>query len=102
MVHRFVLVLFVLSIGILLFRFRLLPPMVPLWYSRPWGQDQLASPFWLFLLPLSSLGWYGVNVLVRKYLTADYLIFTQMLYASSLAVSVLSFFALVKILFLVT
>lgn len=102
LVHKFVLLLFVLSVGFLLWRWPMLPPLVPLWYSRPWGADQLAHPFWLFLLPLASILWYGVNFLVSIYITAEYLIFTQMLFLSSLLVSVLSFLALVKILFLVT
>lgn len=28
-----------------------LPPEVPLFYSRPWGQEQLAQKLWLFFLP---------------------------------------------------
>ncbi len=102
LVHKFILVLFILSIGLLLWRWRVLPPMVPLWYSRPWGADQLASPYWLFILPVASLILYGINFLVGIYVTGEYLIFTQMLFLSSLVVSLLSFVALMKILFLVT
>lgn len=102
LVHKFILILFVLSMAILLWRWRMLPPMVPLWYSRPWGADQLASPYWLILLPLASLFLYGVNFLVSMYVMAEYLIFTQMLFLSSLVVNLLSFVTLMKILFLVT
>ena len=102
LVHKFVLILFALSVALLLWRWRVLPPLVPLWYSRPWGADQLANPLWLFIFPIGSLALYGVNVLVSIYFTAEYLIFTQILFLSSLIVSLLSFFALVKILFLVT
>ena len=28
-----------------------LPPTVPLWYSRPWGESQLASPNNLVIIP---------------------------------------------------
>ena len=100
--HKFILGLFFLSIAILLWRWRMLPPMVPLWYSRPWGTDQLASPYWLLVLPVSSVLLYGINFLIGMYVTAEYLIFTQMLFLSSLVVSLLSFIALVKILFLIT
>lgn len=102
LVHKFVLALFMLSIGFLIWRWRMLPPMVPLWYSRPWGTDQLASPYWLFILPLASLFLYGISFVVSMYVTAEYLIFTQMLFLSSLLVSLLSFISLLKILFLVT
>ena len=102
LVHKFILIFFVLSMGLLLWRWRMLPPLVPLWYSRPWGTDQLASPYWLLVLPISSLILYAVNFLTSMYVIGEYLIFTQMLFLSSLVVSTLSFVALIKILFLVT
>jgi len=101
-VHKFVIALFILSVGLLLWRFPVLPPAVPLWFSRPWGSDQLASPYWLILLPVSSIFWYSVDLLIGIYITTEYLIFTQMLFLSSLIVSILSFITLVKILFLVS
>ncbi len=100
--HKFILLLALLSMGILLWKLSSLPPMVPLWYSRPWGEDQLARPLWLFLLPLSALVWYAINFLVSMYMLSEYLLFTQMLFVSSLVVSLLSFLTLIKILFLVS
>lgn len=102
LVHKFVLIFFVLSIGLLLWRWRMLPPLVPLWYSRPWGADQLASPYWLLVLPVAGIILYAANFLISMYVIGEYLIFTQMLFLSSLVVSMLSFVALIKILFLVT
>lgn len=101
-VHKFVIALFILSVILLIWRFPELPPKVPLWFSRPWGEDQLASPFWLMLLPVSSMVWYGIDLLISMYVTTEYLIFTQMLFVSSLIVSMLSFVTLIKILFLVS
>lgn len=41
---------------ILLFFFKKLPPQVPLLYSKPWGESQLADKELMFLLPgISSL-----------------------------------------------
>jgi len=101
-VHKFVIALFILSVGLLVWRFPLLPPGGPVWFSRPWGEDRLASPYWLFLLPASSIAWYGIDLLIGIYVTAEYLIFTQMLFLSSLIVSLLSFITLIKIVFLVS
>jgi hypothetical protein len=101
-VHKFVLALLILSVGLLVWRFPVLPPAVPIWFSRPWGEDQLASPYWLLLLPASSIVWYGIDLLIGIYVTAEYLVFTQMLFLSSLIVSLLSFVTLIKIIFLVT
>jgi hypothetical protein len=101
-VRKFVVILFILSAGFLVWRFPLLPPEVPLWFSHPWGADQLASPYWLVLLPVSSLIWYGIDLAISMYVTTEYLIFTQILFLSSLIVSLLSFITIIKILFLVS
>jgi hypothetical protein len=101
LVHKFILILFVVSVGFLLWHWTSLPPLVPIWYSRPWGADQLAPPLFLWILPVGSLVLYGVNFLIAVYVSREYLIFTQMLYLSSLIVSVLSCIALIKILYLV-
>lgn len=101
-VNKFVILLFLLSLGVIIWRWQLLPPQVPLWYAKPWGADQLASPYWLFILPFSSLVIFAVNILLSVYLTAEYLVFTQTLSLTSFLVSFLSFITLVKILFLVS
>jgi hypothetical protein len=101
-VHKFVIVLFLLSVGFLVWRFLQLPPQVPLWFSRPWGTNQLASSYWLFVLPIAALLWYCIDVLIGIYVTTEYLIFTQMLFLSALIVNILSFVTLIKILFLVS
>jgi hypothetical protein len=100
-VNKSVVACVVVSILFIVWRWGYLPPMVPLWYSRPWGADQLASPLWLFLLPLGGMLIYFINLTVGMYITAQYLIFTQILFLSSLLVNVLSLVTLVKILFLV-
>lgn len=102
LVHKFVLVLFLLSTGLLIWLFPMLPPQVPVWFSRPWGSDQLASPYWLILLPVSGILWYGIDLVIGIYVTTEYLIFTQMLFLSALIVNFLSFITLIKILFLVS
>ncbi len=41
----------VVTVGVLLLYRTSLPPQVPLWYSRPWGEDQLTQPIGLWLVP---------------------------------------------------
>ncbi len=43
--------LIALQSGIILSFGHFLPPLIPLFYSRPWGQSQLTNPSSLFLLP---------------------------------------------------
>lgn len=102
LVNKFVPLLLVLSVLLLLLRAKDLPPQVPLWYAKPWGGEQLANPWWLLVLPVGSLVAYLVNVVVSAYLTSEHLVFTQLLYATSLVMAFLSFITLAKILFLVT
>lgn len=40
------------SLILSLFFWHSLPPEIPLFYSRPWGQEQLASPF-LLIIPFA-------------------------------------------------
>lgn len=52
------------------------PPQVPLWYSRPWGQDQLTTPAWLWLVPgliaaVASVSWAGWKWLFKEELLAN-------------------------------
>jgi hypothetical protein len=51
----------VAQLGLILFFWKKLPPEVPLFYSRPWGKEQLASPWFLFLLPGLTLFVFLVN-----------------------------------------
>lgn len=45
----------VVNVGILLVFWRNLPPEVPLLYSRPWGEDQLTSPYFLWMIPILGI-----------------------------------------------
>ena len=45
----------VVNVGILLVFWRNLPPEVPLLYSRPWGEDQLTSPYFLWIIPVLGI-----------------------------------------------
>ena len=95
--NRIIFILYGISVFMIFWRLPHLPALVPLWYSRPWGVDQLAHPYWLFLLPAGGLIWHGVNVIVNAYIHREYLTFIQLLFLSSLLVSMLSIFTLIKI-----
>jgi hypothetical protein len=79
-----------------------LPPKIPIWYSRPWGASELGSPVWLFLFPIVGLVCYFINLGISMYLMGEYLIFTQILFLSSMLVNILSLVALIKIVFVIT
>lgn len=101
-VNKFVLILFILSAGLLAIRFIYLPDQIPLWYSKPWGEEQFAHPIWLLLFPTTILVVYGFNIFIGARFSSKHLIFTQFLFATSLIVAILSLVNLAKILFLIT
>jgi hypothetical protein len=99
--EKFVFLLFLVSMALLLWQWKNLPPLVPLWYDKSWGTEQLADPHWLFILPFSSIIIFLINVIISVYLVSEYLVFTQMASLSSLLISILSAITLMKIIFLI-
>lgn len=58
----------IVMIGVLLLRFNHLPPQIPLFFSKPWGEDQLVDSWMIFLLPLLLNILYFANInLVKRY-----------------------------------
>ena len=41
-----------------------IPPLVPLFYSRPWGIDQLAVKYFVFLVPILILVVQSLNQII--------------------------------------
>jgi len=78
-----------------------LPPELPLFYSRPWGKDQLASPRYLFLLPATSVAILFINLFFITFLAKLTLLSVSLL-ISSFLYSFLSFYALLKIINLIS
>jgi len=60
-------VFFVLAAAIILiFAYPHLPPQVPLFYSRPWGEKQLAAPVFLAIFPFLSFLIFVLNIFLGR------------------------------------
>lgn len=95
-------IIFVGLLAILLKRSSL-PDFVPIFYSRPWGEEQLAVKNWLFLIPGSSFIVFVFSSQIGRLLwkkNGDFLPF--ILNGISLLFSVLGTVTLLKIIFLIT
>ena len=59
-----------------------LPPQVPLYYSKPWGEAMLASPRGLWLLPTIVLITLTVNFFIAIFLVSDnkFLVWTLVIF----------------------
>jgi len=100
--HKISLFIFIALVAAIILRWNQLPPQVPLWYGKPWGTDRLAEPYWLFILPAGCLIWHIINTLVSATVLRNYLVFSQLLFITSLIISILALFTLTKILLIVT
>ncbi|MDO8488436.1 MAG: hypothetical protein Q7S31_04000 [bacterium] len=90
----------VVTCGLLLVYRTILPPQVPLWYSQPWGQEQLASPYWLWSVPgligvMAAVGWWGSKFLAGEKLLA------QLWMATAIVVEGILALAAVRIIWLI-
>jgi len=89
--------LFIVIMGGFFFIFhRQLPPQVPLFYSRPWGERQLVSPLTLLFLPSLSLAVLIINILISRFLMAYPFLINALFWGGALF-SFLSLIDLIKI-----
>ncbi|MBI3366463.1 hypothetical protein HY041_02450 [Candidatus Roizmanbacteria bacterium] len=56
----------IVMIGILLLQFGVLPPQIPLFFSRPWGEDQLVDTWMILILPLLLNFLFFINISLYK------------------------------------
>lgn len=81
---------------------RSLPAQVPLWYSRPWGDERLASPWFLFLPLVSSIIVYVVNLTAVVRFAGSHPMFARVLLLTSMLISLLSGIMVIRIVTLVS
>ena len=79
---------------------RFLPPKLPLFYSRPWGEEQLTTPIGLFLLPLLSLAVLVLNLILTSFSSKENLP-RQILMSAVAVVNLLNLITLIQIVRLV-
>jgi len=78
-----------------------LPPEIPLFYSRPWGKEQLVSPLWLFLLPILSFFVFLINSIISNFSNKEEKLIQKVLEVSPAIFSLLCLITLIKIIFLI-
>jgi len=70
-VNVFCVVAIVGQVSLILTSLGKLPPQVPIFYSRPWGEDYFGPSYMLFILPGLALVFYLVNNLVSLFLARE-------------------------------
>jgi hypothetical protein len=92
-------ILSVLSVISITFSKIFLPDIIPLYYGKPTGVEQLSNFWFFFIIPSVSLLVTTVNVLISMSAKDEFI--KKILAISSLAVSIMATIAVIKIIFLV-
>ena len=87
---------------LLLFYWQRLPPVVPFFYSLPWGEEQLSSPFALILLITGAVFLYVLNALWALLIYKAHIFYMRILLISATLICVLTVITTVKIVFLIS
>ncbi len=91
--------LIIIQVVFITFYYDQLPRQVPLFYSRPWGKDQLVSSPYLYLLPITSFVILLLNMFLIVFFAKISFLSISLLTSSTLY-SFLSLFTLIKIIYL--
>ncbi len=82
--------------------FKKLPPLVPFYYSLPWGDEQLVAPYELFIIPVSLIVIFIANIEVSLLLIKKDTFLIQLLLWSTCCLALAGFITLLKIVLLVS
>ena len=87
--------------GILWF-WQKLPPVIPLFYSLPWGEEQLTSPLTLLFILLTTGVIFCLNTLIATFVYPVSPYYARILITGSLLFTLLAAVTIWKTLFLIT
>ncbi len=91
----------IVGTSIILWYWRKLPTKIPLWFSRPWGEERLTHPALLLIPILVSVLVYVGNIMAANKFTLEHPLFTRILFLTSTTVSLMSMYIILKILTLI-
>lgn len=87
---------------LLLVKFPSLPPQVPLFYSKPWGEERIPSKIWLSLIPVLSFFILAFNFFILPRFLKEEKFLITVLYLTSTISLFLLLWTLIQIIFLVS
>lgn len=94
-------VVLILTLVILIF-FRFLPAKLPLFYSLPWGEKQLADHFQFLILPAVLSIIILINLVLSSHLHEQQSFFKKVLMGTTILSAIILTITFIKILFLFT
>lgn len=79
-----------------------LPPQIPIFYSKPWGEPMLGPPIALWILPAISMIISLVNFSLATFLLSETKFLTKTLFISAFIVNLMTLYSTGKIISLLT
>ncbi|MBI2029762.1 hypothetical protein HYT02_05060 [Candidatus Gottesmanbacteria bacterium] len=98
---RIYFILLAISFIILGFTFKKLPPLTPLFYSLPWGEEQLVRSSQLFIIPFSEIMVFITNIIISILFTNKDKFLTLLILWTNCFYALLALITLTKIIFLI-
>lgn len=92
----------ILMIIVFLWRLGNLPPQIPLFYTRPWGEGQLADTWMILALPLLLNFFFFFNRFVAKKYFMDNVLVQNLIYYLNILLMIGFTLIFIKIIFLVS
>lgn len=101
LIFRWNLFFIIVQLLLLFINFNNLPPQIPLFYSKPWGEGQLAPVSYIFLLPALSAMVLLLNNCLAVFFLKSIQLLTRLLIILSLVFSIFATITLYQIINLV-
>lgn len=99
---RWTLFFVLVQFGMILIKFSSLPPQIPLYYSQPWGEAQLAATSSIIILPVASVLVLIANNILAVFFLNSVQLLSRLLVVGSLAFSFFSTIATYQIISLIS
>ena len=98
---RLTIILFIFQLVLIIWFYNQLPPQIPIFFSRPWGESWLASSSSIFILPLYSLVIFLLNYFLVLFYHQKKFLLSQLLVIFAFIISLFSTVSVIKIISLV-
>jgi len=96
-IFQLAMVVWLIEVLLIIIVWTFLPPQVPLFYTRPWGEEQLVHPANLFILPGLGLLVSLINLFILSFVPKEEKLISQILISLILVFNFLSLITLIQI-----
>ena len=96
-IFQLAMIVWLIEVLLIIIVWTFLPPQVPLFYTRPWGEEQLVHPANLFILPVLGLLVFLINLSILSFVPKEEKLISQILISLILVFNFLSLITLIQI-----